>query len=194
MKCTYCVTLIEGEPTEKEFCSANCFVNYINGLRLLFPSQSSYGFNEDTEILKSSATAALGKLISGRSLEENMQLCEVLTSAVVHLTALILPQRSRAEIESRIENQKKAANKIKSEISDRDSNKIIGAGKTREQQSVIALGEKLAKDGKCAYCKSESTALFCTELCKQKYKAAEGIVKSLKIDLETAMKMVGEIQ
>ena len=191
MICTNCKKVSEGEVFQKEFCSETCFISWVNALRLIFPTEM-----EDIEASKANAHAAITKLISQRSIEENMFVCEILTSVIVQLSTLILPQRAKKEIEGRIEQQKKRAANIRAEVNERDSNLVVSSAKKRAQQELIkSEGVKASPDGKCKFCKAPTPGVeFCSAEHKQMYKAAEGFMRNMKIDLQTAIEMVSEIK
>ena len=183
--CTNCQKKIS-ETFQKEFCSDVCFVAWMNQLRLLFPTEVP----TDLELAKIYANQAILRLVKDRSVEENMAICEILTSAVVQLTLTILPQKAKKEIEERLENQKKRAALIKETVAETGSKKVADAQRERVKQELAKTGMKISHDGKCRYCKKESVGEFCSDLHKANYKSAEMFQRSMKLDLEAAIQFV----
>jgi hypothetical protein len=158
-------------------------INWLNKIRLVYHPYESYNKSILTDPMtletakKNSASALNNFLVVGMSPDELMIHTQVLQNAVNELSFIIHKLRKH---EQDYEFDK-VRNEIRGQVHKRDTKLVRDTVENRDKETKIkavkSLGEKVSPDGLCYICQNPSTALLCSQNCKDNHKMIQGSLK-----------------
>jgi hypothetical protein len=128
---------------------------------------------------------------------------QIFLEAASHINYLLYADKSREEIQKRINREVESKVKTKMSVAENDTRTLQEVEKDRllenKKKEVKLNGERLSKTGACAICGKESVAITCSPACKDQWKVVEpwtkmGMSKAQAMEYVKQLGLGGSVQ